>query len=64
MGLIEFLLLCALVGILLFLLQKTGAIEPTIMKLMVGCTVVVLVLYFLAALGLLPFHDVPIPRVR
>lgn len=63
MGLVEYILICAAVGILIYLLRATGKVEPAVMNVIVTAAVIVLVLILIRALGLLKF-DVPIPQIR
>ena len=54
------------VGVLLFLLNTYGApyIDAKILKIINVVVVVVVIIWLLGVFGLLPFADMPVPRVR
>ncbi len=62
MGLIELIIILAVIGFLLWAVLTFIPLEPTMRKLLVGVVVVVVVLWILEVIGLLP--DVQIPTVR
>jgi cell division protein FtsW (lipid II flippase) len=51
-------------GFLLWLALRFIPMEDTVKKILVGVVVLLLLVYILNAIGLLPVHDVPVPRVR
>jgi hypothetical protein len=64
MGLLQYLLLCVVVGIVVWLVNTYLPIDPSIKRLITIAAVVVLVLILLAAMGLFGGADIPIPRIR
>lgn len=64
MGLIAYLILCALVGLLVWLLVNYVPMPSEIKRFLPIAAVVVLALILLLNLLGLPLRDVPIPRLR
>jgi len=62
MGLIEFILLCVVVGFVDWLVIKYTPIPDAIKNVIVIASVVVLVIILLSALGVFR-HDIAIPRM-
>ena len=63
MGLIQFILLCVVVGLVDWLVVSYTPIPAQIKNLIVIVSVIVLVLILLSAMGIFGF-DVSIPRIR
>lgn len=63
MGLIAYILLCALVGVIVWAVVTYVPMPQPIKTLIVVVAVVVLILVLLRALGLFDAADVSIPRV-
>lgn len=63
MGLLHFILLCVVVGLVVWAVVTYTPIPAQIKNLIVWASVVVLVLILLGAMGVFNY-DVPIPRVR
>lgn len=64
MGLIQFFILCLVVGLVVWLIHAYTPIPPAIKQLILIVAIIVLVLVLLSAMGILGGFDVPIPRVR
>ena len=64
MGIIEFILLAVVVGLVVWLVNTYAPIPQQIKTVILVAAIVVLVLVFLRALGVLSVGDVAIPRVR
>jgi len=62
MGVFHFILLCAVVGILVFLVTKFVPMPDQIKQVIIWGAVIILVLILLGALGLFQL-DQPIPRI-
>lgn len=60
MGLIEFLIVCAVIGVVVWALTSFLPMPDAIAKLMIAAAVLVCVLILLRAIGL----DVALPRIR
>lgn len=63
MGLVQFLLLCVVVGLIDWAIVSFTPIPAQIKNLVVWVSVIVLVLILLSQMGIFGF-DVPIPRVK
>jgi heme A synthase len=63
MGIIQYLILCAVVAGLCSLIIWMATPPPQVQKIMWIAVIIVLVVILLQALGLFGF-DIPIPRVR
>lgn len=63
MGIIEFVIVAVLLGVLVWLIQTYTPIDQRIKTLILVVVLIVLVLLFLYALGIVG-ADVQIPRVR
>lgn len=64
MGIIEFIALAVILGLVVWVVQMYAPIPQQIKTVILVAAIVVLVLVFLRALGLLAVGDVAIPRVR
>lgn len=63
MGLVQFILICLVIGLIDWLIVTYTPIPAQIKNLIVIVSIIVLVLVLIAAMGLFSF-DVQIPRVR
>lgn len=63
MGIIQFIVIAALIGIFIWAIHTYTPIAPQIKKLILWCGIIVIVLLFLMATGILG-HDVKIPSIR
>ena len=64
MGIISFLALVLVVGLVVWLIQAFAPIDQRLKNLALWAAIIFLVLVFLYAIGLLPMGDTRIPRVR
>lgn len=66
MTLLGLILTLVVVGVLLYLLNTYGGqfIDGKILKIINVVVVVVVIIWLLGVFGLLPFADMPVPRVR
>ena len=64
MSILDFILLCVIVGFVLWLVIKFIPMDETIKKFLPVAVVVILVIVFLRLIGVVPFLDAPIPRIR
>lgn len=63
MGILQFILIAVVVGVVVFLVNTYLPIPAPIKKIILWAAVIVLVLILCAALGLFG-HDIAIPRLR
>lgn len=61
---IELILTVALIGLVLYLVERLVPMDPAIVQLLRLIVIVVLVLYLLRAFGVLEQLDMPVPRLR
>ena len=64
MGLLEFIILCLVVGLVVWLVNTYTPIPQQIKTLILVVAILVLVLVLLRAMGIFGAADIPIPRLR
>jgi uncharacterized protein YhhL (DUF1145 family) len=64
MGIIQFIILCVVLGVIVWLVNTYAPIPQQIKTLILVAVVVVLLLILLQAMGIFSGADVPIPKVR
>jgi hypothetical protein len=64
MGIIEFLILCLVLGLILWLINTYAPIPQQIKTIMLVAVVIVLIIVLLRAMGIFSGADMQIPRVR
>jgi hypothetical protein len=64
MTIIGFIVLCVVLGLVVWLLCRLVPMDPTIKNVLVIAVVVILVLVFLQAIGAFGGLDRPIPQIR
>jgi hypothetical protein len=66
MTLLGLVLTLIMIGVLLWLLNTYGApyIDTKVLKIINAVVIIVVILWLLTVFGLLPFADMPVPRVR
>lgn len=64
MGLISFIVLCVVLGLIVYLVTTYLPLDQKIKLIIIWATVFVLLLVFLQATGVLGNFDVMIPRIR